>query len=578
MVSALIDDDLAGVSRDLARHLIPIGQTEEGQDLSIHPFGESLILAGTSGAGKSTLAKSFLERLVERKYQFCIIDPEGDYEGFEEGVVLGGRDRVPTVEEVMGLLEKPEQNAVVNLLGIRLDDRPGFFSRLLTAILEMRSRTGRPHWAVIDEAHHLMPGSWELATLALPQELQGLLLITVHPDLVSPAALNLMNTIVTVGETPGEMIAAFAESGGEEAPDVPAGPMPTGQALIWSRDRSEGVRTFQVPETRLQHLRHGRKYAEGDLGRSSFYFKGPEGKLNLRAQNLFLFLQTGEGVDDETWFYHLRRGDYSSWLRRSVKNGPLALEVRAIEKIPDLDAGHGRKLIRDAIERHYTLPAPNRPAPERPAQPKEASQGSSRRPAAERNTPDPRRNPVDPVQLLKDDHRKVQQLFQLFEKRAEEDPAPEQLKNMVTECIVELQIHEMIEEELFYPAMRQGKEETEDIMDEAEEEHHVVDLLIDELLKARQVDGRYIAKFIVMAENVRHHIQEEENEMLPKARDLLGTRYEALGDQMMRRKEELIAQFDGKPRTGTSRSTSTRSKSTSSTRSRTTAGSRSRSR
>jgi hypothetical protein len=95
-----------------------------------------------------------------------------------------------------------------------------------------------------------------------------------------------------------------------------------------------------------QHLRrHTRKYAEGDLGEDlSFYFRGPDGGLNLRAQNLLLFLQIAEGVDDATWLHHLRAGDYSRWLAVSIKDPELASEVAVIEENEALTparAGYG---------------------------------------------------------------------------------------------------------------------------------------------------------------------------------------------------------------------------------------------
>ena len=83
---------------------------------------------------------------------------------------------------------------------------------------------------------------------------------------------------------------------------------------------------------RNEHQRHLRKYAEGELGPDkSFYFRGPDGKLNLRAQNLQLFLQVADGIDDETWMYHLRRGDYSRWFREAIKDEDLASDASSVE-------------------------------------------------------------------------------------------------------------------------------------------------------------------------------------------------------------------------------------------------------
>ena len=95
------------------------------------------------------------------------------------------------------------------------------------------------------------------------------------------------------------------------------------KVLFWDR-MGKAPRPIQPEKPRQDRKRHTRKYAEGALGEDkSFYFRGPEAKLNLRAQNLTMFLQIGEGVDDATWLHHLRAGDYSRWMRE-VKIAPIA--------------------------------------------------------------------------------------------------------------------------------------------------------------------------------------------------------------------------------------------------------------
>jgi len=78
---------------------------------------------------------------------------------------------------------------------------------------------------------------------------------------------------------------------------------------------------------------------------------------NLRAQNLLLFLQLADGVDDATWEHHRREGDYSHWLKDSIKDVDLAAAVARIEALAKIDPLEGRREIREAIERDYTLPA-----------------------------------------------------------------------------------------------------------------------------------------------------------------------------------------------------------------------------
>jgi hypothetical protein len=99
-----------------------------------------------------------------------------------------------------------------------------------------------------------------------------------------------------------------------------------------------------------------------------------------------------------------------------------------------------------------------------------------------------------------------------------------------------LKIHAAIEEEIFYPAVR--KHLGKDLMNEADEEHHIARVLIAELDHAEPTKDHREAKFTVLAESVRHHIREEEGEMLPKAKNV-ELDFEALGRQMLDRKKEL---------------------------------------
>jgi hypothetical protein len=89
----------------------------------------------------------------------------------------------------------------------------------------------------------------------------------------------------------------------------------------------------------------------------SFYFRGPDAALNLRAQNLAIFPQIAEGIDDRTWLHHLRAGDYSQWLRDKIKDGELADDVARIEGDEALTPLESRQRIKEAIESRYTSPA-----------------------------------------------------------------------------------------------------------------------------------------------------------------------------------------------------------------------------
>jgi hypothetical protein len=103
--------------------------------------------------------------------------------------------------------------------------------------------------------------------------------------------------------------------------------------------------------------RHRRKYAEGELADDkSFYFRGPDGRLNLRAYNLIVFLDLADGVDAATWQFHRERGDYSKWIDAAIKDSTLAGEVADIER-SGADVETAKAAVRSAVEKSYTLPA-----------------------------------------------------------------------------------------------------------------------------------------------------------------------------------------------------------------------------
>jgi HAD superfamily hydrolase (TIGR01484 family) len=357
LIEALVANDLESYEHRLTRHHILLGGRPDGTEVRVRPYGINLLLAGTSGSGKSTLATGFLERLAEAGYQFCVIDPEGDYENCETAIVLGNDQRAPSLDEVLQLLARPDQNAVINLLGLALEDRPAFFAALLPRLQALRVQTGRPHWVVVDEAHHLLPTSWNPARQVLAQELTGMLLITVHPDQLAAAVLSSVHGILAIGESPVTILEAFTTAMGQPPPVLAPVSLPPGEALLWLPPLEAPVEQFRIAPSRATRVRHRRKYALGELGADkSFYFRGPDGQLNLRAQNLMLFMQIAEGLDDTTWLYHLQRGDYSRWFREAIKDDDLSAAAAAIEAQAQLSPAASRQHLKEAIEQRYTLP------------------------------------------------------------------------------------------------------------------------------------------------------------------------------------------------------------------------------
>jgi hypothetical protein len=147
----------------------------------------------------------------------------------------------------------------------------------------------------------------------------------------------------------------------------------------------------------------------------------------------------------------------------------------------------------------------------------------------------------DAVELIRADHRTVEKLFSEFEQAG--DRAFKTKQGLVEQITRELEVHATIEEETFYPAVRaKARKDDEGLLDEAVEEHHLMRVTLGELAGMTPEDDAFDAKVQVLIENVRHHVEEEETEMLPQSEKLLGKDELArLGEEMLARKRQLGA-------------------------------------
>jgi HAD superfamily hydrolase (TIGR01484 family) len=353
-VSELIDlwlDNPAELFATLHRHDVYLGdQGSGGARIEIEPDRGAVLISGSSGAGKSRLTKLLIERLLEAHYQLCVVDPEGDYPELERVTHLGDAKRTAAPAEVVGALDNPQVSVVVSLIGVDIPHRPEYFKSLLGQLHGLYIANGRPHWLIIDEAHHVCPRTAEPPGHGA--DLASSILITTNPENLSRTALNAVKTVTAVGPQANEIIAAFCKRTGIAAP--PAAPSPNeDQILLW-KTADNAVMTVEVGRSKQAHLRHKRNYAEGRLGEeSSFYFRGPQQQLNLRAYNLGAFLELAQGVDDETWTFHLRRGDYAQWFKYVIKDDELAGEMETIDAT--LDAAASRRAVAEAIHKRYIV-------------------------------------------------------------------------------------------------------------------------------------------------------------------------------------------------------------------------------
>lgn len=146
---------------------------------------------------------------------------------------------------------------------------------------------------------------------------------------------------------------------------------------------------------------------------------------------------------------------------------------------------------------------------------------------------------LDAIALLTEDHKKVKKLFKEFEKVKE--GSVEDKVALVQQVITELKVHTTIEEEIFYPAVRDAIDD-DDLMNEAEVEHDSAKDLISQIESMEPEDPMYDARFSVLGEYVNHHVEEEQEEMFAKAKKAK-VDLKALGEELLTRKESLLAEM-----------------------------------
>ncbi|WP_295978345.1 hemerythrin domain-containing protein [uncultured Variovorax sp.] len=159
--------------------------------------------------------------------------------------------------------------------------------------------------------------------------------------------------------------------------------------------------------------------------------------------------------------------------------------------------------------------------------------------------PTTRRATPDACSLLDTDHKNVKKLFTAYDELAHSRAASatEKKRDLAMQICMELQVHAQIEEEIFYPALREAIKEV-DLLDEAEVEHASAKELIAQIQDATEVDEKFDAKVKVLGEYIDHHVKEERNEIFVKARAARGLDLVGMREQLAQRKEELMAEME----------------------------------
>jgi hydroxymethylpyrimidine pyrophosphatase-like HAD family hydrolase len=359
LIDELLCNDLGAHETGQRHPGVRLGVSSLGKAVHLPPLRQNILISGPSGSGKSRAILGIVERAVEHGYQVCVIDPEGDYSDLSMLVSVGDEHTPPSIAEILQLIRWPELGVHVNLVALPFTLRPAFLNDLYQRSQALRISTGRPHWLIIDEAHHLIPVASDQETHSVVKSgSKGLILATVHPSFIARPALMHIDVVAALGAAPEETMAGFCQATGRNLPLISAETSGQEDALVWDLYGGCEASWIRLDPCRTQHVRHKRKYAIGDLGIiRSFYFRGPEGKLNSRAHNIVAFSELAGMVDDDTWTFHLDRGDYSQWIADVINDQPCARAIRRVESMRNLSSSESRQRVIDILMNRYTLPA-----------------------------------------------------------------------------------------------------------------------------------------------------------------------------------------------------------------------------
>jgi hydroxymethylpyrimidine pyrophosphatase-like HAD family hydrolase len=287
------------------RRRVEVGVAENGARVSVPASRTQVFIDGPTGAGKSYVTGLLAEGLLRAGYALCVLDMEGDHANLGQlrGVLtLGGRDPLPTVDEV-GRIVRHRFSSVVLDLSLREPALKYAYARdVLDRLTEVRREYGLPHWIVVEEAHMVSSESLERA-----RAVGSLCLVTYHPEWLPAAAMREADILITV-ESSGR---ARIRTGADPAHAV----------------------CFAPGAREISHVRHKRKYAEGLVPyERGFTFRDAAGAIGTHVSSLAEFANELERVPRTALTHHAAHKDFSRWIRDVFQDSRLAAAVRRAEE------------------------------------------------------------------------------------------------------------------------------------------------------------------------------------------------------------------------------------------------------
>jgi hydroxymethylpyrimidine pyrophosphatase-like HAD family hydrolase/CheY-like chemotaxis protein len=351
-----------------------LGYTPDGAPVYLDPMtlvDSRIGIFGDSNSGKSWLAGLLTEELFRLGYQVCIIDPEGDYSAvasMTHSLHLGGSDTpLPPIEVLINMVEWHAVNMVLDLSKHTPEERMSYVLELVRALRGLRSRRGRPHWILIDEAQSFCPREGgELTKLLIESMQDGLSvgLVSYRPGQLSPQILEKLDDYLLTRLSAPKEIEAMEPylTQFKDGADLPSqlSMLPVGQAYLCSnvfRPLAPSQQTpirFQAGPRAIPHIRHLQKYLRAPLPEyKRFYFSTSDGRsLGGSAANLWEFREMLGSIPLDSLLYHHNRGDFERWMSEVLGDSELARQMRKLEG-RDLDGDTLRQTLLELVIHRY---------------------------------------------------------------------------------------------------------------------------------------------------------------------------------------------------------------------------------
>lgn len=320
------------------RRKLLLGFAEDGKPLYLEVRGRNILITGDSGSGKSWLAGLLCEQLILQDYSVCVIDPEGDYSPLEAlpGVVVLRGECGPHFENLEQVFRYPESSVVVDLSRMSPLERLDYVPILLKMLGALRRQTGLPHRIFVDEAHYYLYGPEAHHMLDL--DMASYTLVTFQACRMDPSVVHASEAIIiTQKSDPTEASRLHSLLGGQGS-DMEwqgfLGSLKSNEAaLLQCTDESKWrLSSFRIASRLTSHIRHRHKYLDAPVSPKEAFVFTSQGGLAVRCANsLTEFITLVSACSSEVLKNHMRRHDFSRWIRDVFRDIPLASQVHEIE-------------------------------------------------------------------------------------------------------------------------------------------------------------------------------------------------------------------------------------------------------